>query len=224
IFSQPVPPEAVADNGDRVRVAHFIDFWAEGSAQNGTHAQHRKIRAAYQADVGRRALAARSVAFGCNTYLDILAGRGEHTRENLVISRELLEFRTGNQVAVAIGESLLEALRVGVGEKDQLLRILDRQIFQQHSIDDRENRRVGADAKRQREHCNRGEHGRFAQDAQAVADVLSGNFEEVQTPRIAALLFDLVGAADRKASAAARLFKRHAGRDKLFHLPVEVEV
>src|SRR6185312_5725255 len=134
IFSQPVPPEAVADNGDRVRVAHFIDFWAEGSAQNGTHAQHRKIRAAYQADVGRRALAARFVAFGCNTYLEILAGRGEHTRENLVILRELLELRIGNQVAVAIGESLLEALRVGVGEKDQLLRILDRQIFQQHSI------------------------------------------------------------------------------------------
>jgi len=62
---------------------------------------------------------------------------------------------------------------------DQLLRVRHRQHAQHQRVEQRENRRVGADAERQRNDRRGREAGAPAQAAQRVADV----FAEALEPR-----------------------------------------
>ena len=61
----------------------------------------------------------------------------------------------------------------GIGQGDQLLRVLDRQHLQQHGVDQAEDGGIGADAERQRKHRDRSKTGALGQQASAVDEVLA---------------------------------------------------
>ncbi len=63
-------------------------------------------------------------------------------------------------------------------ELDQLARVLHRQQPEQHLVDQREDRRVGGNAERQRQHGRGGKPRVEPQHADAVPDVLSERLEQ----------------------------------------------
>jgi hypothetical protein len=64
--------------------------------------------------------------------------------------------------------------------------------LEQDGVHDAEDGCVRADAEGKRDNSDRGEAGRSAQHAQAVADILGQCFEEAHAERVAAVLFDLI--------------------------------
>ena len=60
-------------------------------------------------------------------------------------------------------------------EHDQLIGSLDRELAQQNLIDQREDSRVGADSKRERQNGNRGEKRAPAQPAKCIAQIGPGS-------------------------------------------------
>ena len=63
-----------------------------------------------------------------------------------------------------------------------MLGIADRQLLPDHRVDQREERRIGADADREREHRCQGEAGGFRERPDRVADVLPGLLEPGPPP------------------------------------------
>ena len=63
-----------------------------------------------------------------------------------------------------------------------MLGIADRQLLPDHRVDQREERRIGADANREREHRCQGEAGGFRERPARVADVLPGLLEPGPPP------------------------------------------
>ncbi len=152
-------PETIADDHDRAVLAasaHVVRL-GEGAAENRRHAQHLEETAARHDAVGVvRLAAARQVE----------AGRaiGEGPVEQLGIARaQLLPQRVGPGRPLLAGQQL-----------DEMLGLLDRQGAQHQRVDDREDRRVGADAERQGEDGDRRDHRRRPQRTNRIADVRHG--------------------------------------------------
>ena len=164
-------PKRIADHGNGIRVAQLVDFRSERAAENGSHAENREVGTADQADM--RGSAVRGGIGGLEFDRD--AGgevrSREHAGKRLIVLLQLLKFGIGNEIPVAIGEADFETLLVGICEKDELLRVLDGKIAEQHGIDDREDGGVGADAERKSEDGDRRESGRFAQHAEGEAQI-----------------------------------------------------
>src|SRR5262245_43614755 len=60
----------------------------------------------------------------------------------------------------------------GAPEQDQSLRVIDRQRFQQHGVNQAEDRGVGPDAQRQRERGHASKAGMLQQHPRAITQVL----------------------------------------------------
>ena len=88
----------------------------------------------------------------------------------MVVVAKLLETRIGEAIVCS-------SARTGPGELHKLLRIPDRQHFEQHGIDQAEDRRVRPNAERQRhyDHCCKA--GTLGQHPQAMAQVLQERFD-----------------------------------------------
>ena len=95
----------------------------------------------------------------------------EQAGKHLIVPLQLLKFGIGNEIAVAIAEADLETLLVGICEKDELLRVPDGKIAEQHGIYYGEDGGVGADSERESEDGDCRESGRFAQHAEGEAQI-----------------------------------------------------
>ena len=108
------------------------------------------------------------------------------------------------------------------GEEIQLGWRRDRKRAQQHGVDQRENRRVGADAEGQRHDDHRGEAGIPAKLPHGVPEVAPRRFDWRDAAGIAALLFDLFQAADRRTGAPPCVIFRGTAGDEPGGLAVEM--
>ena len=72
---------------------------------------------------------------------------------------------------------------VGGIDLEQLLRVRERERAQEHAVDDREDRRVRADAERERDDRGDGERGRRAELAKRVGEILAELAEVVFAAR-----------------------------------------
>ncbi len=104
----------------------------------------------------------------------------------------------------------------------QLFRFRIWQRTQQHGIDDAEDRRVRADAQRQREDGNQGESGILQQHSRAVTKILQQVLDEADSSHIAAFLLSLLNTAQGAQGSVARLLRCHAFSDIFLNLPLEV--
>ncbi len=95
----------------------------------------------------------------------------------------------------------------------ELLRVLDRQRPEPHRIQELEDRRVGADAERQRQNRDERERGIQTQQAQAMAHVLHDCFERGDGVHAIDLLADARRVAELAPRGEPRLVGRHAAGD-----------
>ena len=107
---------------------------------------------------------------------------------------------------------------------DQPIAVTVGQRLEQHAADDAEDRRVGADAERQRDHDHGGERGAVSQRAQGVPDVGGNAFDPWQS----ALRADCFGGhgetSGRQQRLPARRVRMHATPDVLGGLHLEMRL
>jgi len=171
-------PKAVTDYRDRSGVAAAVEvvIRREDAAAHGWDPEDAEIIAADPQAFGEMALSALG-------QVEAGAAKGQSPREGLLVVADLLPDRIGD-IGV-IGAAL------GGGKLHKALRIFHWQRTQHYSVEDAENGRVCADAKRQGENCGGGETGIGAQGAQGVTGVLDEGVEEGPDPDRAARFREL---------------------------------
>jgi hypothetical protein len=93
---------------------------------------------------------------------------------------------------------LVAARRVGAENHDEPRRIGEGERPQQHSVDDTEDRAVGADAERERADRDRGEARVPAQRAERVDEILLERINELDAAPVAIPLLRRFHAAERE--------------------------
>jgi len=94
---------------------------------------------------------------------------------------------------------------------------------EQQSIDDREHRRIRADAEPKCKHHRKRETGLGAQAAQCVREILHEMFDEADTACLSNLLLSPLDAAECSERGRARIGRRHPRGDVLRGLPLDVK-
>ena len=82
------------------------------------------------------------------------AQQTSHTRKQVAALLDLSIKGIREKVATFIGEAIGGAHVLAVSEKDQVVGFLHRQSLEQHRIQQTEDRRIRADAKRESENCD----------------------------------------------------------------------
>ena len=89
---------------------------------------------------------------------------------------------------------------------------------------DARDRRRAAASKRQREHRGRREPRRAFQRPGGIPDVGPERLKGCKHPRLPYLFLDLLGSTELEPRPAPCLFGRHAGRDVIGNLSIDVEL
>ena len=126
------------------------------------------------------------------------------------------------------GDDVLAAgtLRVLLPDRHETGRFLEGQTLDEHGVDDREDRRVRADAQGERRDRDGGEAGVLAERAGREAEVLPGPLEERQAAAIPHRLLRDVEPAELPDRFAPRLLRRHSAAHGVVdvHLDVGLEL
>jgi hypothetical protein len=157
----------VADDRRRRGSGRRLTTRVERLTDRRRNTERRKVRHRYQANRQQLGLAT------VNARLDPLqrAGRGHHRCERAVLL-ELQELLIGGEAPLPEKGTSADTSRTGIGQDDELVRIPDRQAVHEHAVQQTEDRGVGADAKRQREHRDRRESRAGRENAARMTKVL----------------------------------------------------
>ena len=179
-----------------------------------------------------------------------LGRRGPQQREQLgghggaLDSQRLVEARDGEPPRAVRGDPLERSGRFGpgmireiaetraaqrrrgsrmlLGDADQPVRVRVGKGAQQHAVDDREDRRVGADPERERDECRGGEAFVAPHGPQGESGICNERLQPVRGPGFPDPLPDGADAAERALGGAARLVGRHPTLDVLLGLDLDV--
>jgi hypothetical protein len=110
------------------------------------------------------------------------------------------------------------------GDQDEFAGAHDWQRSQHHLIEQREDRRIGADPERHREHRNRREARIAAQQTAAIHHVLPQALEHHQAVVFVLLLPDARDVAKLAHRYRSRLLRSSAGRDLILDLVFQIRV
>ena len=186
-FPSQLPlPERITQYCAGGTTAPFVIGSVEHSSQDGANTQRVEEiaahpKAAYQVDLTPR------------SQIEVVRGPCEDGGKGLMIVPDLLPNRIGER-GVPVEKASHAALPVGQLYLRELLWTIHRKQAQTNRTHQLEDRRVGANTQRERQKRNRRKTGTAAQLAQAVADVLQGVLDIVQSAHVAAFLFDLFDA------------------------------
>jgi hypothetical protein len=128
---------------------------------------------------------------------------------------QLLEAGVGRAAAAA-------RFPAGVVDEKQALRIVDRQGLDQHGVDEREDRRVGADPEAQRQQGDERERRRPAQQPKGVAHIPAQLVDQPQADRVAAFVPARRHAAELGERTAAGFLLRHTAPAQVGLVELEV--
>ena len=156
VAAKTVMPESITDHNDQLaRGLAFVG--QEEAAELRLNAQQLKKS---RRNPRRRHLQ-RLAASG---EIEIVIGGGSHARKRMAAVMHQIK-------AVQAAAMRLPVLALQV-QRDELLRVLIGQRFQEHRTGDGKDGRIAADAQRQREDGGNGKPGVLAQHARTVAEVL----------------------------------------------------
>src|SRR5580700_1643674 len=96
---------------------------------------------------------------------------------------------------------------------DELLRLRIGKRIEQHPIYDREERRVRANAERQRHDCYGSESRMLPQHAKAIAHIAPESLQPESAPLLAAAFFHTLDGAQLQHSAPSRFWRAHPSGD-----------
>jgi hypothetical protein len=183
-------PERVAQHGARFAPAGVVGG-AEQAARGGANAEDVEEPAAHPEAVGRVvSRVGRRARSGVCREIEFRRAPRERARERLLAVADRLpdRVRDGDVPAVEVAAG---AVRIGEADFDETRRIRDGQRLEPERVHDFEERRVGADAERERDDRDRGESGIVPEHAQRVANVLGAALDPAPAPRVARGLLDL---------------------------------
>ena len=129
-------------------IGRAVVIGRKGAPGCGSDAQHRKIRTRHQ-------LAAHPLGVSLKGHAHVVLEAAEHPAEDGVVLAEIVIHGVGQRVHAPVA-TVVETLHL---QRHQLLRVLYRQQAQQDLIEQREDRRVCADAEGQREDGHNREDG-----------------------------------------------------------------
>src|SRR6185436_9450176 len=112
---------------------------------------------------------------------------------------------------------------LGFIDVDERLGVIERGMAKEDGVDQAEDRRICADADRERQHGHRREAGMAAQRTEAVADVAREMFDEAGAKLVACALPHLLHAAESDQRLPPRLRGRHAGARVLLDLLLDMK-
>ena len=167
IAAEPVRPERVAEDHDVVRAQHAIVGRREQSTERWLDPERGEVRPR-----DHQSASSGGLVIDRETRPEHPVGREprEHRRRAL----EVAEHRVAEHdlAAACLRAALHTGLGAGCAEVDQLLRFGDRERTEQDLVEEREDRRVGADAESQREDRDRGHEWRLQQHARRELQIL----------------------------------------------------
>ena len=197
-------PESVADHHFRRAARRLIVRGREHTAQQRPDAEHSEEVAAHQ----QRRRESRLVIDAGQA--DAARAPGEHAGERFLPTVNLFPDRI-RRARAPDAEIAARALHVGDTDLGQLVRRLDRKRPQAHGVEQLEERTVGPDPERQRQHRHDGE-GRIAPERpRGMPQVLNGVLEQRKAPSIADRFFDRFHAAQPEDGLSPRLDRRQPG-------------
>src|SRR6202047_4591016 len=209
-------PKGVADYGGRGAAAAAVIVCGQGAAAERADFQ-RLEKIAADPD----ALGVACFATAGQVELSFARRPCKHAGKNSLMIADLLPLRVGN-----IGVAAMDAAGIPGAVKDahvgELLGVRDRQRSQAERIDQLEDGGVCASAQRERKHGNGGEKRRFAQHAQAEAQVLREILQPSDAANIATLLFPLLDSAHFDECLSMRFVWDYTFRDVLLSLSLDV--
>ena len=124
---------------------------------------------------------------------------------------------------VRVGHRIEPAPAFGFVDVDERLGVIERGLAEEHRVSHAEDRRICADADRQRQHGHRREARMAAQRAQAVADVAREILDGGGTELVPRPLSHLFHAAESDQRLPPRFVRRHAGAPVLLGLLLDME-
>lgn len=159
-------------------------------AEHGAYSQEREVVASHEV--------CPHAGFRRTIHTDIDRGRriACEIRDRVVVV---------DQPELGVRETGLHGLSLLDSNDEQALRLSHRQHPPQDGIHQREDRRVGPDAQRERQRDRRGEAGRLSKHAERVAHVLDDRFEEPHAPRVTGLFLHLLDSAHRQSRSTLGL-------------------
>src|SRR5262249_53438505 len=135
---------------------------------------------------------------------------------------EILVFRPGERHVPLVAAIHSRRGEIAV-EDDQAARVAYRKVAEQELIEEGEQERVDADAKRQRGDGNGREARAASETARGRAEAVPGAVEIAGDARFACIVFDLFHAAELQANAAARFFEAETALDVILNQAFLVE-
>jgi len=143
---KPSRPVSVAD-GNLCSTGDEIRCRVECATSNGADAENREVIARHEA--AARMLWLAVLRGGVDANIEPLgATRGDETAEHTIVVADIAIQRIREQIRPR--RPLAERIDVvGVADRDELLRVRDRQTAKQYRVNDRVDGRVGPDAKRE---------------------------------------------------------------------------
>jgi hypothetical protein len=141
---------------------------------------------------------------------------------NAIEGRHRLEGSTlvapGVVAGNAVGSKLIRSREVGhVPQNDEAIRIRKGGRSQQGGIENAENERVGANAKRQRERGHRGKARRSAKIANAIPQIGCQGIDQAQPTRRTNFFLDPLDGSELDPRAPLCILAGHTGLDEMIH-------
>ena len=210
------PPERVADDRRARAAATLVVGGAEEAAAGRRHAEHLEEVAADEDGLRVSDLAARGE-------IETHRRPRQHAGERLLVGPEPLPLRVG-QLGIS-GDDIAGAwLGAGRPHLHELARVPHRERPQAHDVEQLEDRGVGADSQHERQQGHRREGAVVSQPSRRVAEVLPDGLDKGERVH----LVDLFANPERVSQPALRgppgLVGRHAARDELVGLDLEVRL
>ena len=136
-------------------------------------------------------------------YLKAGAGDRQKVRERLVVIAKVLVVppREGAHARLS---------GISAQQLDELFRVAHRQRAEHQRVDQAEDRRVGADAERERQNRHRGEARRATQRPRGISHVLPRGFDDVLPADVTHMVFDRGSAAQLHPRGARGRLAAHA--------------
>src|SRR5689334_10648402 len=128
---------------------------------------------------------------------------------------EKIRVRPTNYVTVFFARGLIE--------DDESIRLRVGKWSQQDAVRETEDRSVGADAERERQHDDDRERVTLRQDASAVGNVAHEVVDQANAARAATLFLRLIDTTETSQRRVTRVFRRHAAFHVLLGISFEVK-
>src|SRR5579862_2365716 len=119
------------------------------------------------------------------------AVHGDDTSINSILFADFAVEGVGKQLPAAIRQRILASTPPAGTEQNQLRRLLDRQRFQQDSIEQTKHRRVRPDAESERQDSHQRQSGTALHGSEAEPHVAKKCLDETYSARVAAFFLEL---------------------------------